>query len=166
MTRVTEGQGTEGRRGGGVEGWKSRDNAPRRAITVRPSSVVRAIVGTVAGISSLIVWREAAELAVRVESAAKQLTGPLARSSAEQMVRAADSIAANIAEGYGRGVTRDGLRFLTIAHASADELEGHLRLAGMKRRLPSTLAAELVSHTRRTGFLLYRFQQSVERRLR
>ena len=112
--------------------------------------------------SDLIVWREAAELAVKVENAMTKFTG--SRSAADQMIRAADSIASNIAEGYGRGVNRDGLRFMTMAHSSADELEGHLRLAAMKNRLSPEVAADLIGHTRRVGYLIRRYSQSLERR--
>ncbi len=80
------------------------------------------------------------------------------------MVRAASSIPANIAEGYGRGVTRDCIRFLRIARASADELESHLRVAMLGHRLASDTAEALIDQTRRVGYLIHRFAQSVERR--
>ena len=103
-------------------------------------------------------------MAVRVEEVAKANVRSLGSATVDQMIRAADSIVANIAEGYGRGVSRDGLRFFTFARSSADELEAHLRLAGMKRRLPQELATDLVGNTRRVGFLVFRYAESVERR--
>jgi four helix bundle protein len=118
------------------------------------------------GITDLLVWREAAELAVRVEATAKRLLRVMGRSAADQMIRAANSISANIAEGYGRGVNRDGLRLLNIAHASTDELENHLRVFVMKQPREKLAIGELIGHTRRVGFLLRRFEQSVERRMK
>jgi four helix bundle protein len=40
-----------------------------------------------------------------------------------QLVRSADSIGANIAEGYGRASDRDQCRFLVVARGSATETE-------------------------------------------
>ena len=81
------------------------------------------------------------------------------------MIRAANSIAANIAEGYGRGVSRDGIRFFRIAKASTDELEGHVRVAAMRQRLPADAIERLIDQSRRVGYLILRYINSLERRL-
>jgi len=49
------------------------------------------------------------------------------RSLADQVVRSAASVAANLSEGYGRS-GRDRLHHWHIAHASAKEVDTHLRL--------------------------------------
>ncbi len=54
-----------------------------------------------------------------------------------QLVRAADSIGANIAEGSGRGSDKDYLRFLRISRGSLYETKHWLRLA-FSRELLST----------------------------
>jgi four helix bundle protein len=113
----------------------------------------------------LVVWRESAELAAEILGASKLVRGRARSNTVDQMIRAAESIPANIVEGVGRGVSRDCLRFLTIARASAQELEQHLRQALISSRLHPAEAEPLISHTRRVRFLLRRFQESVQRRL-
>src|SRR5689334_5524127 len=100
------------------------------------------------GLESLVVWREAVSLAANVDEAAERLTGAASRRWADQIVRAAGSIAANIAEGYGKGVSRDCLRFLKIARGSKDELESHFAVMRLRKLLPEDVLAGLVDQTR------------------
>ena len=55
----------------------------------------------------------------------------------KQIVRSADSIGANIAEGTGRGSFQDNRRFARIARGSLNETQHFLRRA-FKRKLPTT----------------------------
>jgi len=116
--------------------------------------------------SDLVVWREAAALGAEVIEHCRRLRGPGAAGASDQMVRAAESIHANIAEGVGRGVTKDCVRFLRTARASATELESHLRVAMLAGRLSSNVANRLIDHVRRVRYLLDRFLRSVEARYR
>ena len=56
----------------------------------------------------------------------------------KQLVRAADSIGANIAEGTGRGTFADNRRFVRIARGSLNETQHWLRRAYKRRLLSST----------------------------
>ena len=49
------------------------------------------------------------------------------KSIADQVIRAANSVAANLAEGQGR-IGRDRMHFWRIAYASAREVDSHLQL--------------------------------------
>jgi four helix bundle protein len=68
-----------------------------------------------------------------------------------QAVRAADSIGANIAEGWGRAPTADRRRFVLYARGSAYELEHWLHTA-TDRGLP--LDAALVDDSREISRML------------
>jgi four helix bundle protein len=52
---------------------------------------------------------------------------PSLKSIADQVIRSASSVPANLAEGRGRS-GRDRLHFWRIAYASAKEVDSHLRL--------------------------------------
>ncbi len=55
-----------------------------------------------------------------------------------QLIRAADSIGANIAEGAGRGSFQDNRRFIRIARGSLNETRHFLRRAHSRRLLSET----------------------------
>jgi four helix bundle protein len=77
----------------------------------------------------LTVWSRAMDLAEDRYAATRRFPTTERFGIASQMNRAAVSIAANIAEGCGRGTNRDFARFLRIAYASACELETEALLA-------------------------------------
>ena len=59
---------------------------------------------------------------------------PLAKATiGEQLVTAADSIGANIAEGAGRGTYKENRRFVRIARGSLNETQHFLRRAYCRR---------------------------------
>ena len=76
----------------------------------------------------LLVWQTAHELSLRIDRLAKGLKRKKP-SLARQIERAADSVAANIAEGRGRETDADFAHFVTIAIGSVTEVEHHLQRA-------------------------------------
>jgi four helix bundle protein len=62
-----------------------------------------------------------------------------------QLVRSADSIGANIAEGFGRGRYQDNRRFIRIARGSLFETRHWLRRAFRRRLLNSSQVQEMKS---------------------
>jgi four helix bundle protein len=105
-------------------------------------------------LQDLVAWRESAELARRVLLAAKRIRGVGAGAAADQIARAGESIPANVAEAYGRGLGKDGARFLRVARGSAAELESHLWVAEQTGRLPQPLAQSLMDQSRRVRALI------------
>lgn len=77
----------------------------------------------------LKVWQRSMALAEQVYGLTQYFPAEERYGLTSQMRRAAVSIPANIAEGWGRGTTRDYLNFLIIARGSLMELETQLILA-------------------------------------
>ncbi len=105
-------------------------------------------------LGDLLAWREAAELARLVLLAAKGIRGVGAAAAADQLARAAESIPANVAEAYGRGLGKDGARLLRVARGSATELESHLWIAERSGRLPEPVVANLRVRVERVRALI------------
>src|SRR5437764_12656152 len=70
--------------------------------------------------------------------------GNLARDTVgKQMIRSADSIGANIAEGIGRGSFKDNKRFVRTARGSLYETQHWLRRAYRRKLLTSEQVEQL-----------------------
>ena len=77
----------------------------------------------------LLVWQKAMDIAVATYALTRSYPRDELFGLTSQSRRAAASIAANIAEGYGRASKAAYLNFLRIARGSLRELETHLMLA-------------------------------------
>ncbi len=77
----------------------------------------------------LRVYQLSEELADLVWTVVAQWPSLAKDTVGQQMIRAADSIGANIAEGYGRGSYQDNRRFVRIARGSLYETRHWLRRA-------------------------------------
>ena len=98
---------------------------------------------------SLTAHELALEAAGAAVALALRLPAPL-RTLADQLVRSASSVPANLAEGAGRA-GRDRLHHWRIAYASALEADSHLRLllgAGTVDRAAAQRALELFDRVR------------------
>ena len=97
----------------------------------------------------LIVHEKALEAAGAAITLAMRVPAPL-KSIADQVIRSASSVPANLAEGHGR-TGRDRLHFWRIAYASAKEVDSHLRLlahAGVVNRVEADRALEIFDEVR------------------
>jgi four helix bundle protein len=71
------------------------------------------------------------DIVVQWDSFAKQTVG-------KQIVRAADSVGANISEGTGRGSFQDNRRFVRVARGSLNETQHFLRRAFKRKAFVQT----------------------------
>ena len=76
--------------------------------------------------NNLIATEKAIEAAAAAISLVNRVPAPL-KSIADQVVRSASSVPANLAEGHGRS-GRDRFHHWRIAYGSAKEVDTHLRL--------------------------------------
>jgi four helix bundle protein len=112
----------------------------------------------------LIAWQQGVILVKDVFQAAHVMRGPGSIAAADQLRRAVESIPANVAEGYGRATARDFCRFLTIAAASAAEVESHLLVSVAVGRLPESRAEPIVARCRRVRALIRGLARQVAKR--
>lgn len=77
----------------------------------------------------LDVWNNSMELAVRLYQLTKSFPKEELFGMTSQIRRAAASLPANIAEGWGRGTTGEYIQFLRVAQGSLRGLETHLLLS-------------------------------------
>jgi four helix bundle protein len=91
----------------------------------------------------LNVWQNAHQLTLELYNATRRFPKDELYGLTSQMRRCSSSIAANIAEGCGRGGNLDFSRFLHIAMGSASELEYHLLLARDLGLLASSTHSQL-----------------------
>ena len=82
-----------------------------------------------ARLSDLIIWQRARELVKECYLVTSTFPRDELYGITSQQRRAAVSVAANIAEGYGRRHRREFLNFLSIAGGSLSEVETYLHLA-------------------------------------
>lgn len=95
------------------------------------------------GFEHLEVYRLSERLADEVWEVARTWPSFARSTVGRQIVRAADSVGANIAEGCGRGSFNDNKRFVRIARGSLNEVRHWLRRAHRRRLLTPDEVAEL-----------------------
>ena len=98
---------------------------------------------------NLIALDKALDAAGAAITLAMRVPAPL-KSIADQVIRSASSVPANLAEGHGR-CGRDRLHFWRIAYASAKEVDSHLRLlaqAGVVNGVTADRALEIFDEVR------------------
>ena len=103
----------------------------------------------------LLVWQRAMDVAAGVYSLTRDYPRDELFGRTSQTRRAAASIAANIAEGYGRATKPAYASFLRIARGSLKELETHLILAERVGVATSGSTARVLKQTDELGRMLH-----------
>lgn len=78
---------------------------------------------------NLIVWQKSQDLAVLVYKVSKHFPQDERFALTDQIRRAASSVSANIAEGFGRRSQKDKLHFYTMSYGSLLETKNFIYLA-------------------------------------
>ena len=102
----------------------------------------------------LLVWQKGIDLVVVTYRATTQFPKSETYGLISQIRRAATSIPANIAEGYGRGSRKDYAQFLFIAQGSLKELETHFIVSEKLAYLTSAQTERVLSQTDELGRML------------
>jgi four helix bundle protein len=102
----------------------------------------------------LVVWQQAMDLAVSVYGATRSWPKEELYGLTSQARRAATSVPANIAEGYGRELRGSYQQFLRIAQGSLKELETQLLIAERAGIASATTTAPLLANAESVGKLL------------
>jgi four helix bundle protein len=112
----------------------------------------------------LLIWQKSMEVA----EACHRLTGCLPREEqfglSMQIRRAAGSIPANLAEGWGRHRDAEMIRYCEIANGSRTELETHLLLAQRLSLVPPEGVEPILQQCDEIGRMITGFIASIRRR--
>jgi four helix bundle protein len=109
----------------------------------------------------LDVWRLSMQLAKNIYQLVRLFPRNEEFRMTSQLIRAAISIPANIAEGNSRGTRRDYAHFIDIARGSTPELETLLQLSKEVGPAPEGAFATVVEQTSQVGQMLNVLRRSL-----
>jgi len=110
----------------------------------------------------LIVWQKSMDLVVAVYKASKTFPSDERFGLTGQLRRAAVSIPANIAEGYGRKHRGEYLYHLSVAAGSLAEVETHLAISVRLEFISRDAATAIWNLAQEVGKMLAKLMQSLE----
>lgn len=113
----------------------------------------------------LRVWHLARKLALQVIEALPPKTSRIVPGLRSQAIRAAASIADNLAEGCGRATRPQFLNFTESAFASLNELDGQLDFARDAKVIPRHRHAEIQRDIRLVRHMLLSLIDTLQRRI-
>lgn len=109
----------------------------------------------------LVVWQKGMELVSRIYLITKRFPSAEQFGLTSQIQRAAVSIPANIAEGYGRNTKNEYANFLRIARGSLTELETLLLIAKQQSYCSESDFTAIELMLKELGAMLYRLRERI-----
>jgi len=109
----------------------------------------------------LVVWQKGMELVSRIYLITKRFPAAEQFGLTSQIQRAAVSIPANIAEGYGRNTKNEYANFLRIARGSLTELETLLLIAKQQSYCSENDSSAVEVMLEELGAMLYRLRERI-----
>lgn len=122
------------------------------------------VSGKIASYRDLKVWQSAIEISVACYEVTKAFPREEMYGLTGQIRRSSISIAANIAEGYGRENKGSFVQYLKIAQGSLKELETHLIISERVRLIAPGVLEELLEKCEENGRMLGALIRTVQRR--
>ena len=113
----------------------------------------------------LIAWQKAHAFAIAAHREAPPAGFRSAPGLRSQLLRAANSISSNIAEGAGKRTDGEFARYLDIALGSAREVDNQLMLARALQCVDSLTADKLLVDLDEVKRILYALARAVRRRM-
>ena len=110
--------------------------------------------GKISSFTDLLAWKEGHQLVVTVYTVTKNFHKEEMYSIIDQMRRAASSVTANIAEGFGRQTYREKVQFFYQSQGSLVELKNFILIAKDVGYLTEENSRQLVEQSNMTHKLL------------
>lgn len=117
------------------------------------------------GFEDLIVWQKAHAFVIDVYKITKTYPKEEVFGLTSQFRRAATSIAANIAEGYGKKSINDKLRFYNISEGSINECRYYVILSKELEYTSAIKSDELYKNLEVVQKLLYSYSNAIKKSL-
>jgi four helix bundle protein len=112
-------------------------------------------------VRELKIWQKSMDLVEACYKLSATLPGDERFGLTSQISRAATSVPANIAEGFGRWNTREFARFLSIACGSVRELETHILIAQRLGFASSASAGQVLRKSDELARMIFRMRERV-----
>ncbi len=109
----------------------------------------------------LRMWQQGRALTVAIHEATKTIRPGDAPNLRSQVLRASMSISANVAEGAGRETRADFARFVSMAIASASEVEHHLEVCNDLGLVERALVERLIERVTELMRMLFGLRRTL-----